>query len=201
MRGRIDARNAVVALSGASIAAELVRSLIELDEPADKQIEAPVIVIVEPKGAGSPSRRDDARLQRDVGKCAIAVVAIKDTAVVAGYEKVGIAVAVVVPDSDAHTVTCVAYSGFYGHVSEGSVAVVPIERVAQRCGRREKIAGAAVHQENVHPTVVVEIEKGTSSACGFRQVVGGGPPTRVCPGYARMRGRDWTKQGRGRRFR
>jgi hypothetical protein len=62
-----------VAFSRASIAAELVCRLIELDEPADKQVETSIIVIVEPQGTRGLARRADARLERDVGKCAIAV--------------------------------------------------------------------------------------------------------------------------------
>src|SRR5205823_2359041 len=51
-RRRINTWNAVKTFAGALIAAELVLGFIELDEPANEQIEFAVVVIVEPDCAG-----------------------------------------------------------------------------------------------------------------------------------------------------
>jgi len=64
--------------------ANVVRELGEIDETADEEIEAAVVVVVEPDGAGSPPGSGDASTFSDVGKGAVAIVAIENaTAVIA----------------------------------------------------------------------------------------------------------------------
>ena len=58
-----------------------------------------------------------------------------------------------------------------GHVGEGAVAIVLVERVANRLRGLVEIARAAVHQVDVHPAVVVVIEEGAAGAHGLGQVV------------------------------
>ncbi len=53
-------------------------------------------------------------------------------------------------------------AGFFGHVGESAVAIVVVERVAQRLGRIVKIALATVDEVDVHPAVVVVVEKARS---------------------------------------
>ena len=52
----VSARNAVVAFPGLRIAAEKVLVFTEVDKLTDKEVQAPVVVIVEPHGTGGPSR-------------------------------------------------------------------------------------------------------------------------------------------------
>ena len=69
---------------------------------------------------------------------------IKDVSPVLSHVKVGKAVTVVVPHGDAHAVAATRHTGFLGDVSERAVAIVAIERVAQRPYRTVEIAFAAV---------------------------------------------------------
>ena len=50
----------------------------EVDEAADEQIEAAIVVIVEPDRAGGPSRRRYARFLRHIGESAVAIVVIEN---------------------------------------------------------------------------------------------------------------------------
>ena len=84
---------------------------------------------------------------------------IKDAAAVLRDIEVRKTVAVVIPDSDALAKTARRHACFFRYVGKRSVAIVLVERVAQRWVRGEKIALATVHQVNVHPAVVVIIEK------------------------------------------
>ena len=54
------------------------------------------------------------------------------------------------------------HSRLLGHVGEGAVAVVAVERVAQGRPRREEVGPAAVHEVDVHPAVVVVVEEGAA---------------------------------------
>ena len=84
---------------------------------------------------------------------------IKDAAAVLRNIEVRKTVAVVIRNSDALAKAARRHTGFFRYVGKRSVAIVPVQRVAQRRVRGEEIALAAVHQVNVHPAVVVIIEK------------------------------------------
>ena len=88
-RGPEHPRDAVEALAELVVAAEHVVLQVELDKRAEEQVEAAVVVVVEPHGAGGPVRRlVQAGLLRDVGKGPVAVVAIENRAAVGGDEDV-----------------------------------------------------------------------------------------------------------------
>ena len=110
---------------------------------------------------------------------------------------VGIAVPVVVARQRRPFRSPVGHACLSGNVGECAVAVVPVKPVAQRRVRSEEVAGTAVDEENVHPAVVVEIEKCASSPGGFRQVIGSRPSIGMCPGDAGLRGCNRLKEGRG----
>ena len=63
------------------------------------------------------------------------------------------------------------HSSLFRHVGEGSVAIVFIKSVAQRCFGDKKITFAAVHQIDVHPAVVVIVEKCDTWSGALREVL------------------------------
>ena len=199
-RRRITAGAAVVALSGAFVAAENVLGFIKISEPADKQIEFAVVVVVKPNGARRPAGRGDAGFFGDVGEGAVSVVAVKNAAAILGDVQIGKTVAVVVTDSDTHTVAASGDAGFFGDVGESSIAVILIECVAQRRIGIEEIAFAAVDEINVHPAVVVVVEEGAARACGFRKIVFRRTPVYVSPGNSGFCGRNFFEQSWFRLF-
>src|SRR4029077_11432660 len=104
---------------------------VEVHEPADKKVKLPIVVIVEPHGAGGPSSGRKPGFTGHIGKGAVSIVAIEDEAVVLREEKVGKSVAVVIANCDAHPITAARDSGFLGHVGKGAIPIVAIERVAK----------------------------------------------------------------------
>ena len=170
--GLEDARNAVI------ISADLVVPTFELfhagviDEAADKEIEFAVIVVIEPDGASGPARSGDTGFVGDVGEGGVAVVLVKDAFAVGSDEHVRPVVVVEIADGDAHAEVSAGDTGFFGDVGEGAVAIVFVKSIADGLGRWRlpKIAGAAVDEEDVHPSVVVEIEKGATGAERFGEV-------------------------------
>src|SRR5439155_12573575 len=103
---------------------------------------------------------------------------------------------VIVAHGDALAVAAGAHSGLLGDVGERAVPVVAIERVAERRLRIVEIAAAAVHQVDVHPTVVVVVDERAARARGLRQVHLGRPAVRVYPRDAARSRRDLLKGGR-----
>ena len=114
------------------IAAEL-RSwiLLEVHEVADEEIQASVVVVIKPYGAGGPAGSGDAGFRGDVGESAVAVIVIKNAAGILRDVKVGESVAIVISDCDAHAVGVAGHAGFFGDVGKSAVAIVAIERVTQ----------------------------------------------------------------------
>src|SRR5437773_547992 len=101
----------------------------------------------------------DARLFADIGERAITIVVEQNASTVLSNIKIAKSVAVIIPDGDALAKATRRHTGLFRYVRERSVAIVSVERIAQRRIRSEKIALAAVHQVNVHPAVIVVIEK------------------------------------------
>ena len=89
---------------------------------------------------------------------------------VLGHIHIGKSVAVVVTHGNTLPVAAGGDAGLLGDVGESSVSIVAIERIAQgRIGIVE-VALAAVDEIDVHPSVVVVVEKGAACAGGFRQI-------------------------------
>src|SRR5580704_2667523 len=153
----VDAGDAIPTLVRLQVAAEFVLGFVEVDEAADKEIEAAVVVVVEPDGAGAPAAGGDAGFGGDVGESTVAVVVIEDARGVLRHVNIRKAVAIVVANGDAHAVGVATDAGFLCDVSKCAVAIVFVERVAQRRIRIEEVALAAIDEINVHPAVVVVV--------------------------------------------
>lgn len=191
-------RNTVIALSSRSIAAELVLGFVEIHEAADEKVEAPVVVVVKPDSAGGPSWRCHTRFVRHVRKSVVAVVVIEDAAPVLRYVEVWEPVAVVIAGSQAHAIATTWRSGFFRYICECAVAIVSVQGISKGWIGIKEVAFAAVHEVNIHPTVVVVVDEGAARPCGFRQVHLWGPPVSVNPANAACRGRSFF-EGIGRR--
>ena len=159
-----------MALASNGVAAKFQFRLAVIDEAADEQIEPAIIVVVEPDGAGSPSRCGDACFCCDIGKRTIPVVVIKDAVWILRKVDVRKAIAIVVADGNSHAIGIARYTGFLRDIGERAIAIIVVQRITQRLRRLIEIARSAVHQIDIHPAVVVVVEKGAAGAHGFRKM-------------------------------
>src|SRR5438552_610655 len=154
------------------------------DVVGNQQIKKAVLVVVEPSGAGRPSAFVGyAGFGSDVGKGSVAVIVVKDGAVVSGYVEIGIAVIVEVSDGNTLAVMPRAtHAVFFGDIGKGSVTVVMVEGAAQRMGRFVNVGGGGLDKKEIHQTVLIVVEPGDASAHGFKIVlfVGGGGVLQKC---------------------
>ena len=146
------------------------------------KIESAVVVVVEPHGARAPSRRRDSGLLRHIGERAVAVVVIQNASPILRHVDVGEAVAVVIAHRDALAIASGANARLLRDVGKSAVAIVAIERIAQRRLGIIEVALPAVDQIDVHPSVIVVVQKGAARAGGFRQIFLSRLAGCVCPG-------------------
>src|SRR5207245_11013707 len=76
-------------------------------------------------------------------------------------------IAVVIPDGDAHAVCISWYPRFKRHVGIGAITIVAVKSIAQELLRLEEIARSAVHEVDVHPSVVVVVQERAAGTHGF----------------------------------
>ena len=130
-----DARNAVEMLAQFVVAAGEVAVGAVVHKTADEEIEAAVVIEIEPDGAGGPVVLEDfgaqAGLLADIGEGAVAVVVVENGPAVGGDEEVGEAVVIVVADRHAHAEGAAGHARLFGHIGERAVAIVLVERVAE----------------------------------------------------------------------
>ena len=96
---------------------------------------------------------------------------IENAAAVLRDVHIGPAVGIVVPHSYTHAIASGGDAGLFGDLRECPVAIVAVEGIAEGWIRGEKIALAAVHQIDVHPAIVVVVQKGATRAGGLGQEV------------------------------
>ena len=193
--GRIDLGVAVLVQTRqrgkVGCATVVVLGPVEVDKPAHKQIETSVMIVVKPDSARCPTRSRHARFLGNVGKRAIPVVAIKNAPPILCDIKIGVSIPVVVTGRHSHAIASARHTRLFGHVRESAVAIIVVEGVSQRMHRSKKIAGAAIDEVNIHPTVVVVIEKGASCSRRFGKVFFRGTARRMSPGDTASRRRDF----------
>ncbi len=140
-----------------------------MDIIVDDQIQATVLVVVDPSGAGAEFlRSDQACLLRNIRERVVAVVVEKVALSVGGDEKIVIAVVVVVADGHAHPKHLNVESSQVRYVGEGAVMIIVIEL---GCRVFLDVAGPIhpIHEKNVRPAVPVTINEGHARAHGFGQ--------------------------------
>src|SRR6266705_1060178 len=77
----------------------------------------------------------------------------------AGYEQIQLTVVVIVKPHGAGGPAGCGHTCFLGDVSESAVMIIMVEGVLQRGRRCKEIRWSTVDQINIHPTVVVIIQK------------------------------------------
>ncbi len=142
-----------------------------MDVAGHEEIEPAIAVVVAPGCAGGPVAEGDAGLLGYVGEGAVVVVVVEPILAEVGDIDVGPAVVVVVSDGHAEAPAIVADAGFLGHVGEGAVVII----VEERGMRRESFSierglGAAVHEIDIQPAIVVVIQEGDAGADAFEDV-------------------------------
>ncbi len=154
------------------VAAEAVVRLRRVQVVGDEQIQIAVAVHVEERAAGAPARESHARLARDVGEHAVAVVAIQRVGAVARDVEIDAAVVVHVAGARAHAV--VAGSRMRDRAvtsAKRAVALVAEQPMPGLGGHRRVGDRAAVHQKEVEPAVGVEVEEDGAGAHGLGQIL------------------------------
>ena len=61
-------------------------------------------------------------------------------------------------------------AGFFRDIRESTVVVVVVEMTRESFAGRQAVQFRAVHNENIGPAIVVEVEDGNAGACGFDDV-------------------------------
>src|SRR5262249_39268426 len=165
-------------------------------EAADEEVEAAIVVVVEPRSAGGPAWSREAGFFSDIRESAVLIVLVEDALSIRSDEDVGPAVVVVVPYGNAHAESSAGHASFFSDIGERAVAIVLVERIAGgfSAGRRPEIAGTAVHEIDLLPTFVNKIQKRAAGAKGLRQVAFIGHGIFVSPLNATRRRRNFQEQ-------
>src|ERR1022692_2798164 len=110
-----------------------------IHEAAHKQVEAAVTIEIEPDRAGAPVVFEDPgaqpRLLADIRERPVSVVVIENRPAIRGLEDIGETVVVVIAYGNSHAKRTAAHSGLGVAVGDRAVAIVLVERVANRLGR------------------------------------------------------------------
>src|SRR5262252_602495 len=130
------------------------------------------IAVVVNKGTAcapaSRTRLEEAGLFRHVRKRAVAVIAIETILSEVGAEDVVKAIVVVISDADSIGPSSGFQTGLFSHIGERSIAVVLIKAVGRF--RRISFDPSAGQNKDVHPTVIVIIDKSAAATVGFEDV-------------------------------
>src|SRR4051812_16413958 len=128
-----------------------------------------IAIVVHERAPSSPPRWPivpKASLLGGVAEGSVPVIAIKAVLSVVSTKNVVKAIIVVVGNTDA---TCPAngrQTGFLRDVAECAIAIVLIKPISRL--RRSTFQAGTRKQKDVHPTVVVIINKGTAATVGFQ---------------------------------
>src|SRR6267143_2496921 len=165
-----NSRNAVIVISELVIAAGefLLRAIV--NKTADEEVKTAIIVEVEPYRAGGPAGRSKAGFLSHVGERAVAIVLVENASSIGCDEDIRPPVVVVVTDGNAHSESSARHPRSFGHIGERAVAIVLVKCIAVRLIGGPEIARPAVHQVNVHPAIIVVVEKSTTGPQSLRKV-------------------------------
>src|ERR1035438_10716410 len=100
----------------------------KIDIVCDHKIDKAIAVVVAKRRAGGPTAIGDSSFGRDVGKGAIAIIAVEDVAPETCNVYIGPAIIVIITDRSAHGEAGSRHSGFSGDIGEGAVMIVVVER-------------------------------------------------------------------------
>src|SRR5260370_19738703 len=152
-----DARNTIM-MRAVLIDAAAAR-LVELRKLANEKVQPPIVVVIEPHRARTPSWSRDAGLLRNIRESPVAIIMVEDAASVLRHVQIGKTVAIIVPRRDSHAVAATGHARLFRHICERPVAIVAIKRITQRLRRIVKITFAPFHHINLHPPPPPSITK------------------------------------------
>src|SRR5580692_4011881 len=144
-----------------------------VDVVGNHQVQFAVVVVIEPRGAGTPlADVSYSGLRCHVGKCAIPVVVIEDASSVAEHEEVRESVVVVVADRNAHTKQAFSTNpGAFRNIAKGTVAVVLIQGAPQWPPRGIQARGGPIRKIDIQQTILVVIDPPTTRTHRFNQIL------------------------------
>ena len=150
----------------------------------DKQIEAPVVVIIEKAGGDRPAARRHPCLGGDIRKCAVTIIVVENVFPEVGHIDIGIAVVVVVSDGHTHPVIALVYvcqACLLGDIREAAIPILTIQPVpigrfvaieVREFGQRiSNMAG--IHKKNVQQAVVIIVQERDATGHGLDEVFSG----------------------------
>src|SRR5579864_5224137 len=146
-------------LSGDQVAAELQLGFAVVDKPAHEQIESSIVVIVEPHRTGRPSGCCDSSFSRRVREGPVSIVVVQDAVGILRDIQIRKAVSLIIPNRHAHAIRISRHTRFLRYISERAIAIVVVKSITQWWRGLVEIAGPAVYEVNVHPPVIVVINK------------------------------------------
>jgi hypothetical protein len=115
-----------------------------------------------------------AGLLRYISECAISVVVIEGVTVHARDKDIRLPVVVVVSDGHPYVESGALQSSLFRHVGKYAVAIVAVETIPiLRVIFFQGCEGSAIREEDVGPSIPIEIEYGNATGHGFRGVTCG----------------------------
>src|SRR5206468_2852137 len=109
-----------IAAVDARLSAERLFGGIPLHVIDDEQVQAAIVIVIEPPGRHSPPARiAHARLDCDVLESAIAAVAVQGGAIYTSYVEIGESIVVEISGGCGHTVAFAVQTGLGGDILEG----------------------------------------------------------------------------------
>ncbi len=144
---------------------------IEIHVMRHEKIEQAIAIVIHPGAAGAPAL--DAALESggrgDIGKGAVAVIAVEDVLAVIGDEEVFKTIVIVVTDANGGGPSSLYQTGIGRDIGERAVAPVLVEAIGRAFGR--PIEARAVQHQNIHPAVVIVIEESATASRGFEDIL------------------------------
>ena len=192
------------ALPGAALpgAGAVAGSILVGHVGGDEEVQAPVAVVVEKRAAGAVAvGTGQARGPRHVAEDAATLVPVERVLPVVRHEQVYAPVVVVVARAGALAPASARDPRRAGHVGERPVAGVAIEPAGRRILAPRRAETRAVHEEEVGPSVTVEVQDGHAAAGGLEdEVLGALAADDRAGGEPRARGEvDKPREGGGDR--
>ena len=139
------------------------------------QVQSAVMVVIKPGSARAPSPLvRHSRLGRHIAEGPIAIVVVQDGLSEADDVEVGKPIVIVVTNRDPHPENAGRrHACLGGDVCKRPIAVVAIQRSAQRTLRLIHLSRRAIHQVEIQPPIVIEVDPRRACSHGFDQVLFG----------------------------
>ncbi len=142
----------------------------EVDVVGDHQVDEAVVVVVAEGRAGGIAIVAHAGFGRDVGKCAVAIVAIEDIRAQAGDVEIGPAIIVIVTHRATIGETGCGDSGLVSHIGKRAIVVVVVKSAARFLMLQSHFHGGSVGEVEVGPAVTIVVDEQDPAAHRLRNV-------------------------------